>query len=101
MSEIIHGSYYGMRIYLGMQRTDIESFKTADDAAKYFGDHQRKLATLMLQQVSISIVAVIEILHQKFKNIETLKNIKGQSYDCSLLIRILYFKTIRLTTRNK
>jgi hypothetical protein len=79
VSEIIHGSYYGVLIMTGMQNKDISSFKNADDAAKYFTDHQFKLGTLILQQVSISIVSVIEILSQEFKTLDTLTAIKNKS----------------------
>jgi len=79
VSEIIHGSYYGVLIMTGMQNKDISSFKNADEAAKYFTDHQFNLGTLILQQVSISIVSVIEILSQEFKTLETLMVIKNKS----------------------
>lgn len=79
VSEIIHGSYYGVRIFLGMQNKDITSFKSADEAAKYFTEYQFKLATLILQQISITIVSIIEILEQEFKSIDKLKEIKQKS----------------------
>ncbi|CAA6813820.1 MAG: Unknown protein [uncultured Sulfurovum sp.] len=66
VSEIIHNSYYGVRIYLGMQQKDMSSFKNAEEAAKYFGDHQEKLATLIIQQINISINAILNIISQKF-----------------------------------
>lgn len=78
VSEIIHGSYYGVRIMTGMQNKDISNFKTANEAAEYFTDHQFKLGTLILQQ--ISIVALIDILNQEF-NIESVKAIKVKSGD--------------------
>lgn len=65
VSEIIHGSYYGVRIFLGMQQKDMTTFKDAESAAKYFTDHQHKLTILILQQVGISCEALIEILKQK------------------------------------
>jgi len=80
VSEIIHASYYGVRIMTGMQNKDISAFKTSTDAAEYFTDHQFKLGTLILQQVSISIVAMIDILVQEF-NSETVKAIKAKSGD--------------------
>jgi hypothetical protein len=67
VSEIIHNSYYGVRIYLGMQQKDMTAFKNADEAAEYFGKHQENLATLILQQINISINALLNILNQKFK----------------------------------
>jgi hypothetical protein len=80
VSEIIHGSYYGVRIMTGMQNKDITSFKSSDEAAKYFTGHQFKLGTLIMQQVSISIVAVIEILNQVFLKLSTVTSIKDKSY---------------------
>lgn len=71
VSEIIHNSYYGVRIFLGMQQKDITTFKNTNEAAIFFGEHQEKLATLILQQLNISICSMINILKQKF-NIETL-----------------------------
>ncbi|WP_156027179.1 DUF5677 domain-containing protein [Sporocytophaga myxococcoides] len=67
VSEIIHNSYYGVRIYLGMQQKDMSIFKNANEAAEYFGDHQKKLAILILQQINISLNAILNILNQKFK----------------------------------
>ncbi|MBN2173648.1 MAG: hypothetical protein JW731_05935 [Bacteroidales bacterium] len=67
VSEIIHNSYYGVRIYLGMQQKDMTAFKSAEEAAEYFGKHQENLATLILQQINISINALLNILNQKFK----------------------------------
>jgi hypothetical protein len=67
VSEIIHNSYYGVRIYLGMQQKDMTAFKSTDEAADYFGEHQEKLATLILQQVNISINALLNIINQKFE----------------------------------
>lgn len=78
VSEIIHGSYYGIRIMTGMQNKDISAFKSSQEAAEYFTDHQFKLGTLILQQISISIVAIIDILNQEF-NYETVKAIKEKS----------------------
>lgn len=34
VSEIIHNSYYGVRIFLGMQQKDMSQFKNAEDAVK-------------------------------------------------------------------
>lgn len=81
VSEIIHGSYYGVKIFLGMQQKDITDFKSSEEAAKYFTDHQFKLATLILQQISITIASIIEILEQEFKSVDTLKDIKQRSKD--------------------
>jgi hypothetical protein len=81
VSEIIHGSYYGVLIMTGMQNKDITAFKSSDEAAKYFTDHQFKLGTLIVQQVSISIVAIIEILNQVFENLSTVSEIKSKSYN--------------------
>ena len=80
VSEIIHGSYYGVLIMTGMQNKDITAFKTSDEAAKYFTDHQFKLGTLIVQQVSISIAALIEILNQVFVKLLTVSAIKDKSY---------------------
>lgn len=80
VSEIIHGSYYGVLIMTGMQNKDIAAFKTSDEAAKYFTEHQFKLGTLIVQQVSISIVAIIEILNQVFVKLSTVTAIKDKSY---------------------
>ena len=80
VSEIIHGSYYGVRIMTGLQNKDITDFKTSDDAAKFFTEHQFKLGTLILQQVSISIVSIIEILSQEFKTQTAVKEIRDKSY---------------------
>lgn len=80
VSEIIHGSYYGVLIMTGMQNKDITAFKSSDEAAKYFTDHQFKLGTLILQQVSISVVAIIEILSQEFNNLASMITIKNNSY---------------------
>jgi hypothetical protein len=78
VSEIIHNSYYGVRIFLGMQQKDHTAFKNAEEAALFFGEHQEKLATLILQQINISICAIINILKQKF-NLETLNLIYENS----------------------
>jgi hypothetical protein len=64
----------------GMQNKDITAFKSSDEAAKYFTDHQFKLGTLIVQQVSISIVALIEILNQVFVKLPTVIAIKDKSY---------------------
>lgn len=80
VSEIIHGSYYGVLIMTGMQNKDITAFKSSDEAAKYFTDHQFKLGTLIVQQVSISIVAIIEILSRVFEKLPTVNEIKNKSY---------------------
>lgn len=66
VSEIIHNSYYGARIYLGMQQKDMTSFINSTEAAEYFGEHQKRLATFILQQVNISVNALLNILYQKF-----------------------------------
>jgi len=66
VSEIIHNSYYGARIFLGMQQKDITMFRDSAEAAEYFGQHQIKLATLIIQQINISINSLINILKQKF-----------------------------------
>lgn len=66
VSEIIHNSYYGARIYLGIQQKDMTAFKNSTEAAEYFGEHQKKLATFILQQVNISVNALLNILNQKF-----------------------------------
>lgn len=81
VSEIIHGSYYGVLIMTGMQNKDITAFKSSDEAAKYFTDHQFKLGTLIVQQVSISIVAIIEILNQVFDKLPTVSETKNKSYN--------------------
>jgi hypothetical protein len=78
VSEIIHNSYYGARIYLGMQQKDMTAFKNADEAAEYFGKHQEKLSTFILQQVNISINGLLNILNQKF-SIETTQKIFDKS----------------------
>lgn len=67
VSEIIHGSYYGVRILTGTQQKDFSNFNSIEDAAKFFTDHQFKLGTLILQQVNISIVALIEFLSTEFR----------------------------------
>lgn len=67
VSEIIHNSYYGAQVYLGMQQKDMTAFKSAEEAAEYFGKHQENLATLILQQINISVNALLDILNQKFK----------------------------------
>lgn len=78
VSEIIHNSYYGARIYLGMQQKDMTSFTNANEAAEYFGIHQKRLATFILQQINISINALLNILNQKFQ-LETTKEIFEKS----------------------
>lgn len=67
VSEIIHNSYYGVRVYLGMQQKDLTAFKSVEEAAQYFGKHQENLATLILQQINISVNALLNIINQKFK----------------------------------
>jgi hypothetical protein len=67
ISEIIHNSYYGIRIYIGMQQKDTSAFESSDEAAAYFGQHQKKLAALILQQINCSICALLNILSQDFK----------------------------------
>ena len=84
VSEIIHGSYYGVLIMTGMQNRDITSFKTAEEAAAYFTDHQFKLATLSIQQVCISIVSIIDILHQEFNDVTPIKAIRDNSYNAMI-----------------
>jgi hypothetical protein len=79
VSEIIHGSYYGLRIFLGMQNKDITAFKSSDEAAEYFTTHQNKLATLIIQQINISIYSIIEILHKEFNSLSILEDLKNQS----------------------
>ena len=59
-----------------MQNKDITAFKNSDEAAKYFTEHQFKLGTLIIQQVSISIVSLIEILAQEFKSLIELTEIR-------------------------
>lgn len=66
VSEIIHNSYYGAMIYIGMQQKDLTTFKNLEEAAVYFGKHQEKLATLILQQINISINALLNIINQNF-----------------------------------
>lgn len=61
-----------------MQQKDHTAFKNAEEAALFFGEHQEKLATLILQQINISICAIINILKQKF-NLETLNLIYENS----------------------
>jgi len=78
VSEIIHNSYYGVLIFLGMQQKDITFFKNAEEAATFFGEHQEKLAILILQQVSISSFAMIDILSQKF-DFEKLKKLREKA----------------------
>lgn len=78
VSEIIHNSYYGARIYLGMQQKDMTAFKNSTEAAEYFGEHQKKLATFILQQVNISVNALLNILNQKF-GLESTKEIFEKS----------------------
>lgn len=79
VSEIIHGSYYGIRILTGTQQKDFTSFKSTDEAAQFFTEHQFKLGTLILQQVNISIAALIEILSIEFKLNEKGMNILERS----------------------
>jgi len=93
VSEIIHNSYYGVRIFLGMQQKDITAFKSTDEAAIFFGEHQEKLAVLILQQVNISICSMINILKQKF-NIKTLDVL----YEKSNNQLLEYTKSIKDTT---
>ncbi|MCD9856763.1 hypothetical protein LUD75_18715 [Epilithonimonas sp. JDS] len=50
-----------------MQEKDITSFKNSDEAADYFGEHQKKLATFILQQINIFANALLNTLNQKFK----------------------------------
>ncbi len=81
VSEIIHGSYYGVLIMTGMQNKNISSFKSSEEAASYFTDHQFKFATLSIQQVCMSIVSIIDILHQKLKEVVPIKEIRDKSYN--------------------
>lgn len=67
VSEIIHGSYYGVRILTGTQQKNMASFSSVDEAAAAFTKHQVELGTLIMQQVNISIAALIEILTIEFK----------------------------------
>lgn len=78
MSEIIHNSYYGVRIYIGMQQKDELLFKDSEEAAEYFAQHQEKLSTLVLQQINISICSLINIFSQKFQ-LEDLKELYEKS----------------------
>lgn len=78
VSEIIHNSYYGVRIFLGMQQKDMSQFKNSEEAAKYFGEHQEKLATLIVQQINISINALLNIISQEFKG-ESLKILENSN----------------------
>ena len=94
VSEIIHGSYYGVRIFLGMQNKDISSFKSSEDAANYFTKHQFQLGTLILQQVNISIVALIEIINQDLKGYEKVNIIKEKAYN-TLIEYVENAKTIK------
>ncbi|MEQ9098280.1 MAG: DUF5677 domain-containing protein [Imperialibacter sp.] len=80
VSEIIHNSYYGARIYLGMQQKDMSAFNSSEDAAKFFSEHQERLATLFLQQTNISINALLNILNQKFP-VDSTKEIFSESND--------------------
>jgi len=80
VSEIIHNSYYGARIYLGMQQKDMSAFKSIEEATAYFSDHQTKLATLILQQINISINALLNILSQSFP-LDSTKQIFTRSND--------------------
>lgn len=80
VSEIIHNSYYGVLIYLGMQQKDITAFKNSEEAAKYFGKHQEMLATLIIQQINISINALLNIINQKFK-LDSTNKILNESND--------------------
>jgi hypothetical protein len=80
VSEIIHNSYYGVRIYLGMQQKDMTAFKSTDEATEYFGKHQENFATLILQQINISVSALLNIINQKFK-LESTNEIFKKSND--------------------
>ncbi|MBT1706518.1 DUF5677 domain-containing protein [Chryseosolibacter indicus] len=91
VSEIIHNSYYGARIYLGMQQKDMSAFKSSGDAAKFFSEHQERLATLFLQQINISINALLNILSQKFP-IDPIKEIFTES-NAALVTYADSFKT--------
>lgn len=78
VSEIIHNSYYGVRIFIGMQQKDISAFKNSEAASEYFSNHQEKLATFILQQLNISICALLNFISQKF-NFKTTTKIYEQS----------------------
>jgi len=67
VSEIIHNSYYGVMIFTGMQQKDVSAFKDSQEAASYFASHQEKLIALVLQQVNISVVALLSVLAQEFQ----------------------------------
>ena len=67
VSEIIHNSYYGVRIFAGLQQKDLSAFKDSEEAAKFFGEHQEKLAAFILQQLNISVCALLNLLNQKFE----------------------------------
>lgn len=81
VSEIIHGSYYGIRIFTGMQQKEMTAFKSAEEAAEYFTSHQFKLAALTIQQVCVSVAAIIEILDYEFSSIPDINSIKLRSKD--------------------
>lgn len=81
VSEIIHGSYYGVLIMTGMQNKNITTFNTSDEATEYFTKHQQDLSILIIQQISTSIVSIIEILNQEFINLISVNEIKQKSYD--------------------
>lgn len=86
VSEIIHNSYYGARIFLGMQQKDITQFKSIDEAAKYFGDHQESLAQLHLQQISLAINALLDILKQTFNGKEFEEILKKSNNEIEILL---------------
>jgi hypothetical protein len=50
-----------------MQQKDMTAFKSAEEAAEYFGKHQENLATLIIQQINISVNALLNIINKKFK----------------------------------
>lgn len=78
VSEIIHNTYYGVLIFIGMQQKDISFFKSSEEAAEFFEDHQKKLAILIIQQINISSLSMINILRQKF-NTEQLNKLYEKS----------------------
>lgn len=92
VSEIIHNSYYGARIYLGMQQKDMSAFKSSGDAAKFFSEHQERLAALFLQQINISTNALLNILSQRFP-VDSTKEIFNES-NAALVAYADTFKTM-------
>jgi hypothetical protein len=95
VSEIIHNSYYGVRIFIGMQQKDMSQFNNSEDAAQYFGEHQEKLTTLIVQQINISINALLNIISQEFKG-DTLKIFEDSNQEM-----IDYTDTVKNKDANK